>query len=73
MNKLLCKLFGHRWVYSLTTYSIRYFRNCKRCGVIAEYRENIPCYGSTWFQLVQFTKKGAKDLLIKLKKEKNEK
>jgi hypothetical protein len=66
---IICKLFGHKWIYSKTSMgTLRYYRNCKRCAAIAEYRENVPAYGSGWFQLVQFTKQGAKDLLIKLER-----
>jgi len=70
--KLRCRLFGHKWVYSQTPFTghMKYFRCCNRCGLIAEYREHYPTYGHFgWFQLVQFTKQGGKELFNKLKKE----
>lgn len=69
MKNIICKIFDHKWIYSKTVIgTTRYYRNCKRCGAIAEYRENVHAYGRGWFHLVQFTKKGAKDLLTELDK-----
>lgn len=63
MKRLLCKIFGHKWIYSFTSFGKQQcFRNCKRCAVIAEYKEHAPGWPEGgWFNMVQFTDKGAKE------------
>lgn len=68
MTNILCKLFGHKMIYSKTSIgSIKYYRNCKRCGMLQEYRESNGRLDCGWYSLVQYTEKGVKDLLKQLK------
>jgi len=65
MNRI-CKIFGHRYAYSiLSDDPLRNLRACRRCGIIEEYRD-MPAFGKGWFQLVSRTKMGAKELLGKI-------
>jgi hypothetical protein len=56
----------HKFLYSQNLDG-NSFRACKKCGIIEEYRENVPAYGSGWFRLVSYTKQGSKNLLERLK------
>ena len=58
----------HKFIYSKDL-SGKNYRACKKCGVIEEYRENMPYYGSGWFRMVTYTKLGAKELLESITEE----
>jgi hypothetical protein len=60
--KFICKHFGHKWQYAFDIIlSRRDVRVCKRCGAIEMYLVNVPVLGSSWFGLVRYTDKGAKE------------
>ena len=65
--KTLCKLFGHKFRYYLTSdlQLRRNFRCCLRCARMEEYRD-VPAFGKGWYSLVQRTKGGAKIFLKEL-------
>jgi len=66
--KIMCKIFGHRYVYSILPDSpLRNLRVCTRCGIIEEYRDMTTSIKG-WFQLVSRTKMGAMKLLGKIQR-----
>ncbi len=72
--KLICKLFGHRWKYYLNSSNsfmqMTNIRVCKRC-MLAQQWYTLSAWpnGITllWMNMLQRTKKGAKELLEELK------
>lgn len=62
--KLICKIFGHRWLYFRDVMYIpgRKFRVCKHCNKLQDLRD-LPVFGKGWYGLIQYTDKGAKENL----------
>lgn len=61
--KILCKLFGHKWVYSFLDYNpFKHLRTCKWCHQTQEWKRNYIGTEFIWSYIMQFADKGAKEI-----------
>ena len=64
MNNIICKIFGHNWIYHQEK-----IRNCKCCHRVQQIKTFGPI--TDWMWTIQFTKKGAEHWLKFLELKKN--
>ena len=65
---LLCRIFGHRWVYHMTNFGPTKYRTC-RCRRLDQYISLRGTNGKpeySWVMMNRYTKLGAKEMLTKL-------
>jgi len=65
MKKLLCKWFGHKYVYGLLGGPNTNIRFCTRCET-AQYLVNNGFLVRCWMQIIIRSKSGAKEYLKSL-------
>jgi len=70
INKLICKYFGHKWIYGFIPSSINHektnVRTCKCCNEIQYWKKESILFrdeSEFWSTLVTYTDFGAKEKL----------